>query len=69
MKNKIFAILVTLSLAGALGGCTQQQKTIAGGAIGAGTGALIGNAAGGSTGAIIGGVAGAGVGGYLGSQH
>lgn len=42
--------------------CTKEEKTVAGVAIGAGSGAIIGGAAGGGTGAAIG----AGVGGLTG---
>ena len=64
LEKKIFALL--LVGAAALGGCTAQgERTLATGALGAGTGAIIG-AIGGNTGlgAIVGGVVGAGAG-YL----
>ena len=68
MKNKILGALLAVALVGSLGACTQSQKTVAGAAIGAGTGALVGNAIGGSTGAIIGGVGGAAAGGIIGNK-
>jgi uncharacterized protein YcfJ len=68
MKSKIFGALLAIALIGSLGACTQSQKTIAGAAIGAGTGGLIGDAIGGGTGAIIGGVGGAVAGGYIGNK-
>lgn len=47
-------------------GCTQTERTLAGGAIGATGGAIVGNAAGGSGGAIVGGVAGGTAGALIG---
>lgn len=51
-------------------GCQTNQQTgmVAGGAAGAGFGALIGNAVGGRTGAIIGGLLGAGAGAMIGGE-
>jgi uncharacterized protein YcfJ len=70
--RKIFAL--TLALAGALSvsACytpQQQTGTLAGGAIGAGTGALIGSAVSGGSagGAIAGGIIGAGTGALVGN--
>jgi hypothetical protein len=66
-------ITLALALAGAmsLSGCqtSQQTGTLAGGAIGAGTGALIGSAVSGGSagGAIAGGVIGAGAGAIVGN--
>jgi len=72
MSNK--AIAVALALAGALSvsACEtpqQQTGTLAGGAIGAGTGALIGSAVSGGSagGAIAGGLIGAGTGALVGN--
>lgn len=58
------AVLATLALAGCN---TPQERAVAGGAIGAGTGALLGQAIGGNTGAtvagaVFGGLAGAMIG-------
>ncbi|MCK8602758.1 YMGG-like glycine zipper-containing protein [Desulfoferrobacter suflitae] len=65
---KKFAVVVVLltMLVGCAGMSSTQQRTLSGGAIGAGTGAAIGAISGGSpmTGAVIGGAAGA-AGGYL----
>jgi hypothetical protein len=62
------AIVCTLGLAGCFGPPTERDA-IGGGAIGAGSGALIGSAVGSpGTGAIIGGLAGAGAG-YLYGNH
>jgi len=67
-------IILTLALAGAasVSACQtpqQQTGTLAGGAIGAGTGALIGSAVSGGSagGAIAGGVIGAGTGALIGN--
>jgi osmotically inducible lipoprotein OsmB len=65
--NKIVAVLVLVfMLTGCAGMSTTQQRTLSGGAIGAGAGALIGGVAGGSpgVGAAVGAGAGA-LGGYL----
>jgi osmotically inducible lipoprotein OsmB len=65
--NKIVAVLMLVfMLAGCAGMSTTQQRTLSGGAIGAGAGALIGGVAGGSpgVGAAVGAGAGA-LGGYL----
>jgi hypothetical protein len=65
--------MIALALVGALAisGCqtSQQTGTLAGGAIGAGTGALIGSAVSGGSagGAIAGGVIGAGTGALIGN--
>ena len=68
------ALALALALAGALSvsGCytpQQQTGTLAGGAIGAGTGALIGSAVsvGSAGGAIAGGIIGAGTGALIGN--
>jgi hypothetical protein len=66
-------LMLSLALMGAVSvaGCqtSQQTGTLAGGAIGAGTGALIGSAVSGGSagGAIAGGVIGAGTGALVGS--
>ena len=60
------AILFGLTMM--LAGCSKTEKTIAGVAGGAVTGAVIGGIAGGGTGAVIGGGAGALAGGLIGSQ-
>ncbi len=70
MKNSVIIIILVAVL---LGGCSgmsyTEQRTLSGGAIGAGTGALIGAAAGApGTGAAIGGGAGL-LGGYLYDQY
>jgi uncharacterized protein YcfJ len=72
MKKKMIALALALAGAMALSACQtpqQQTGTLAGGAIGAGTGALIGSAvSGGSAGnAIAGGVIGAGTGALVGN--
>ncbi len=58
----MIALAMTISSLALLTSCTKQEKTVAGAAIGAGTGALVGSAAGGTgggiAGAAIGGVAG-----------
>lgn len=73
MMNKSLAIsriavvlVVVFLLTGCAGLTPTQQRTLTGGAIGAGAGALIGGVAGGSpgVGAAVGGAAGA-LGGYL----
>ena len=68
------ALVLALALAGALSvsGCytpQQQTGTLAGGAIGAGTGALVGSAVSGGSagGAIAGGLIGAGAGALVGN--
>ena len=66
------AVLVALAAAVSVSGCQtpqQQTGTLAGGAIGAGTGALIGSAVshGSAGGAIAGGVVGAGTGALIGN--
>ena len=63
--RKIFALTLAFAGAAAVSGCytpQQQTGTFAGGAIGAGTGALIGSAVSGGSagGAIAGGIIGAG---------
>ena len=71
MKNLIIVTILAIGLA--LGGCSgmsdTEQRTLSGGAIGAGAGAVVGAAAGNTgLGAVVG--AGAGVaGGYLYDQH
>jgi len=70
--RKIFALWLALAGAVAVSGCytpQQQTGTLAGGAIGAGTGALIGSAVSGGSagGAIAGGVIGAGTGALIGN--
>jgi hypothetical protein len=70
--RKIFALSLALAGAVAVSGCytpQQQTGTLAGGAIGAGTGALIGSAVSGGSagGAIAGGVIGAGTGALIGN--
>jgi osmotically inducible lipoprotein OsmB len=65
--NRIVAVVVLVfMLAGCAGMSTTEQRTLSGGAIGAGAGALIGGVAAGSpgVGAAVGGGAGA-LGGYL----
>jgi hypothetical protein len=71
MKNLLIVTILVIGLA--LGGCSgmsdTEQRTLSGGAIGAGGGALVGAAAGNTAvGAAVG--AGAGLaGGYLYDQH
>ena len=71
MKNLLIVTILVIGLA--LGGCSgmsdTEQRTLSGGAIGAGAGAVVGAAAGNAgLGAVVG--AGAGVaGGYLYDQH
>lgn len=64
IMNRIFYFFGLLALGTLLfcSGCSKSEKTLAGAAIGAGSGAIIGGAAGGGTGAAIG----AGVGGVTG---
>lgn len=49
-----------------ISGCSKDERTIGGAAIGAGTGAVIGSAAGGTGGAVAGGLIGAIAGGLIG---
>jgi hypothetical protein len=70
--NKNFALALALAAAVPTSACQtpqQQTGTLAGGAIGAGTGALIGSAVSGGSagGAIAGGVIGAGTGALIGN--
>lgn len=70
--KKIFAISLVLAGALSVSACQtpqQQTGTLAGGAIGAGTGALIGSAVSGGSagGAIAGGIIGAGTGALVGN--
>jgi osmotically inducible lipoprotein OsmB len=70
--RKIFALTLALAAAVSVSGCytpQQQTGTLAGGAIGAGTGALIGSAVSGGSagGAIAGGIIGAGTGALVGN--
>ena len=70
--NKILALALALVGAVTVSGCytpQQQTGTLAGGAIGAGTGALIGSAVSGGSagGAIAGGIIGAGTGALVGN--
>jgi osmotically inducible lipoprotein OsmB len=61
MTNAKYLAIVVLALATAACGDTPGQRAVTGGALGAGTGAVIGAATGGSplTGAVIGGAVGA----------
>ncbi|WP_026318809.1 hypothetical protein [Amorphus coralli] len=65
------ALMIIAVLAVSLAGCnsySSRDRALAGGAIGAGTGALVGAAAGGSTGAALaGGAIGAGAGALAGA--
>jgi uncharacterized protein YcfJ len=70
--RKIIALALALGAAGSVSACytpQQQTGTLAGGAIGAGTGALIGSAVSGGSagGAIAGGIIGAGTGALVGN--
>ncbi|HZZ26025.1 MAG TPA: hypothetical protein VFE60_27285 [Roseiarcus sp.] len=70
--RKILALLLALGAAVSVSACQtpqQQTGTLAGGAIGAGTGALVGSALshGSAGGAIAGGVIGAGTGALIGN--
>lgn len=71
MMRKTIALALGLAGAMSLSACqtSQQTGTLAGGAIGAGTGALIGSAVSGGSpgGAIAGGVIGAGAGALVGN--
>jgi hypothetical protein len=71
MKKKMIALVLALAGTMSLSACqtSQQTGTLAGGAIGAGTGALIGSAVSGGSagGAIAGGVIGAGTGALVGN--
>ena len=61
MTNAKYLVVAVLLLATAACGDTPGQRAVTGGALGAGTGAVIGAATGGSplTGAVIGGAVGA----------
>lgn len=62
-------LMITLALGGCAGMTPTEQRTLSGGAIGAGAGALFGAIAGNAgLGAAIGGIVGAG-GGFLYDQH
>ena len=70
--NKTFTLALALAAALSVSGCytpQQQTGTLAGGAIGAGGGALIGSAVSGGSagGAIAGGIIGAGTGALIGN--
>lgn len=65
-KTKSLTFIVVTSMALLMAGCSKQEKTIAGAAIGAGTGALIGSAAGGAGGGIAGAALGGLAGGVIG---
>jgi len=70
--RKIIALTLALAAAASVSACytpQQQTGTLAGGAIGAGTGALIGSAVSGGSagGAIAGGIIGAGTGALVGN--
>ena len=70
MKEKMVALALALAGAMSLSACaTPQTSTLAGGAIGGGTGALLGSAVSGGSagGAIAGGVIGAGAGALVGN--
>ena len=66
LSRYVAAVMLVFMLAGCAGMSTTEQRTLSGGAIGAGTGAAIGAISGGSAGvgAAVGGAAGA-LGGYL----
>lgn len=70
MKGKITMMLLALFLTALMVGCTAtQQGALAGGGIGAGTGAIIGHQSGhGGEGALIGGAVGAVSGGIIGHE-
>ncbi len=70
MKDRVVLTLLALLLTGLMVGCTTtQQGAVAGGAIGAGTGAIIGHQSGhGGEGALIGGAVGAISGGLIGHE-
>lgn len=65
IKKATIALSVVATLALSACGHTMGERLLSGGAIGAGTGALVGAATGGdpATGAVIGGLGGAAVGG------
>ncbi len=70
--KKLFALALAVACAASVSGCytpQQQTGTLAGGALGAGTGALIGSAVSGGSagGAIAGGLIGAGTGALIGN--
>ena len=70
---KLMAVIALLGSSILLSSCSKEEKTLAGAAIGAGTGALVGSAAGGTgggvAGAAIGGVAGGLIGHSLGDDN
>jgi len=69
MKKRVIALVVAAAMPLSACQTPQQTGTLAGGAIGAGTGALIGSAvsSGSAGGAIAGGVIGAGAGALIGN--
>jgi len=69
MKKAVVLVLLAVLLVGCSGMSYTEQRMLSGGAIGAGSGALIGAAAGSAgTGALIGGGAGV-LGGYVYDQY
>lgn len=68
MTNQVLSIALICAGAVLLGGCTKTERTIAGVAIGAGTGGLIGGLAGGPVGGAVGAVSGGIVGGVIGNK-
>ena len=64
MKYALLGLVLGAGLV--MSGCSKQEKTLSGVALGAGTGALIGGAAGGTGGALVGAGLGGVVGGVIG---
>lgn len=69
MTVRMLLIIVGMfCFAGIFSGCSKRERTLAGIALGAGTGLCIGSAVGNTEGAIAGSVMGAAVGGVLGNM-
>lgn len=64
--TRMIAAVAILGAAFASAGCTTNEKTFGGAAVGGVGGAVVGNAVGGTGGAVIGGVGGAVAGGAIG---
>jgi hypothetical protein len=66
MTRPTLAVIGTCAALFALGGCTTNERTVGGAAIGGVGGAVVGNAVGGTGGAVVGGLAGGTAGAVIG---